>query len=199
MASGTAKATSAIPDLVLRGTTLFYLGLMVVLPIAGAGARGRAARVWRVRGSAPRSLRLARPQAHVGDRARDGRHQRLDRHRDRLGPGPLRLSRARAGQRLDRHAVRGSDDRHRRDAGRAVRSIERRRDDSGPVRLGGDLSSAGNRAGTSVCDLSVRDPERAAGADGAGSRRGRGGRDARRRARGRPFAGSRCRGSGRRS
>ena len=59
------------------------------------------------------------------------------------------------------------------------RSLERGRDDPGPVRLGGDLSSAGDRAGVIVRDLSVRDPERAAGADGAGSGGGGGGRDAR--------------------
>jgi sulfate transport system permease protein len=34
MSSGTLKATGGSPDLVLRGTTLLYLGLMVVLPIA---------------------------------------------------------------------------------------------------------------------------------------------------------------------
>jgi sulfate transport system permease protein len=53
MASGAVKATGALPDLVLRGTTLFYLGLMVVLPITalvleavhpGARAFGEALR-----------------------------------------------------------------------------------------------------------------------------------------------------------
>jgi sulfate/thiosulfate transport system permease protein len=53
MASAAAKARTAIPDLVLRGTSLFYLGLMVVLPIVallveavnpGWGAFGEALR-----------------------------------------------------------------------------------------------------------------------------------------------------------
>src|SRR4051794_17803224 len=34
MATGAAKPVTAVTDLVLRGTTLFYLGLMVVLPMA---------------------------------------------------------------------------------------------------------------------------------------------------------------------
>ena len=34
MASGTLKSTGGGADLVLRGTTLFYLGVMVVLPMA---------------------------------------------------------------------------------------------------------------------------------------------------------------------
>jgi sulfate transport system permease protein len=33
MASGTAKATSALPDLLLRASTLSYIGVMVILPI----------------------------------------------------------------------------------------------------------------------------------------------------------------------
>ncbi len=37
MASGEVRATGAMSDLVLRGTSLFYLGLMVVLPMAALG------------------------------------------------------------------------------------------------------------------------------------------------------------------
>jgi sulfate/thiosulfate transport system permease protein len=53
MASGSLKSTTVVSDLALRGTTLFYLGLMVVLPLAvlfveavrpGAGAFWEALR-----------------------------------------------------------------------------------------------------------------------------------------------------------
>jgi sulfate/thiosulfate transport system permease protein len=37
MASGEVRATGAVSDLVLRGTSLFYLGLMVVLPVVALG------------------------------------------------------------------------------------------------------------------------------------------------------------------
>ena len=57
------------PDLVLRGTTLFYLGLMVILPMAALvveAARPGASAFWE---AVRDPLRLARAEADVRHRA----------------------------------------------------------------------------------------------------------------------------------
>ena len=173
------KSSGGASDLVLRGTTLSYLGVMVVLPLAALGRRGGAAGRRRVLGGGSRPVRLARAQADVRHGARDGAGQRRDRHGDRLGPGALRLPRRRLVNALI-------------DLPFAVPTVV-----TGVmlVVLFGPSSVLGTILGRYgwgviyqqpgivlalvVRDLSVRDPERAAGADGAGSGRGRGGGDAR--------------------
>ena len=60
-------------DLVLRWTTLFYLGVMVVLPmvtLSVQAARPGFQPFWR---ALVRSLCLARPEAHLLHGPRDGR------------------------------------------------------------------------------------------------------------------------------
>ncbi len=97
----------------LRGTTLFYLGVMVVLPMAalaveaarpGAGAFWEAVRdpyAWH-------ALKLTFITALVMVVV-----NAVDRHGDGLGAGALRLPGPRPGQRPDRPAVRRADGRHR--------------------------------------------------------------------------------------
>ena len=176
---GTMKPAAAATDLVLRGTTLFYLGLLVILPMAALVVRGGPARRLGVRRGGARSVCLARAQADLHHRGvmvvvnvftGTATAWVLVRY-DFPGTGP--------GQRPDRPAVCGADRRDRRDAGGALWARRACWGRSWGGTAGGDLPPAGHRAGAVVRDLSVRDPERAAGADGAGSGRGRGGGDAR--------------------
>ena len=133
----------------LRGTTLFYLGLMVVLPMAALiveAARPGAAAFWEAMRDpyAWHALKLtfitALVMVLVNALTGTATAWVLVRY-DFPGRGlvnalidlPFAVPTVVTG----------------RDAGRALWSLERGRDDPGAVRLGGDLPSAGDRAGAS--------------------------------------------------
>ncbi len=59
MASGALKSTGVKSDLVLRSTTLVYLGLMVVLPLAALTVEAARPGAAAFLGGGPRPIRLA--------------------------------------------------------------------------------------------------------------------------------------------
>ena len=89
MASGALKSTGVKSDLVLRSTTLVYLGLMVVLPLAALTAEsarpGAAAFLEALRD--PYALALSQTDVYHG--TRDGICECVDRNGDGVGLGPI--------------------------------------------------------------------------------------------------------------
>ena len=167
------------PALMLRASTLAYLGVMVAFAPGDAGLPRLRAGPRRVPQGDLRPVRLARPPVDVHDRAYHGGDQCGGRDGDRLGSGPLRLPRQGNHECVDRPAVRRPHGCYRADAGGALRPVECARGGPGAVGAGDHLSEAGDRPGLVVRDLSVRDSQRPAGPAGGRPGRGRGGGHAR--------------------
>ena len=68
MATGAIKPAAGATILVLRGTTLFYLGLMVVLPMVALVVEAAQPGASAFCRGGPRPVCLARAEAHVHHR-----------------------------------------------------------------------------------------------------------------------------------